>query len=286
MKTITFYSYKGGVGRTLALANIAKRLAEFGKKVCIIDFDLEAPGLHQKFGANIKKDIKNGIVDYIYEFSYNNNLPESIKDYTTQVKYNSKNTYDIDLIAAGKITSRNYWKKLALINWGKLFYEKESQGVAFFIDLKQKIEQELKPDFLLIDSRAGITDISGITLSILADELVLLLTKNDENIEGIKLVVNTLSSPDNSFNEGIPKINIVLSRIPYFSKPEDKHKEFNAKKEVLTEINKHLTDNKSNLKIQKLFVIHSDTELELESINNKALIDADYLALFNEILKN
>ncbi|MBU0764165.1 MAG: AAA family ATPase, partial [Bacteroidetes bacterium] len=38
MKTITFYSYKGGVGRTLALANIAKRLAEFGKKVCLIDF--------------------------------------------------------------------------------------------------------------------------------------------------------------------------------------------------------------------------------------------------------
>ena len=46
MKTITFYSYKGGVGRTLALANIAKRLSEFGKKVCLIDFDLEAPGLH------------------------------------------------------------------------------------------------------------------------------------------------------------------------------------------------------------------------------------------------
>ncbi|MBK7057003.1 MAG: AAA family ATPase [Leptospiraceae bacterium] len=43
MKTVTFYSYKGGVGRTLALANIAMRLSEFGKKVCILDFDLEAP---------------------------------------------------------------------------------------------------------------------------------------------------------------------------------------------------------------------------------------------------
>ena len=42
MKTLTFYSYKGGVGRSLALVNIATRLSEFGKKVCIIDFDLEA----------------------------------------------------------------------------------------------------------------------------------------------------------------------------------------------------------------------------------------------------
>ena len=68
MKTITFYSYKGGVGRSLALANIATRLAEFGKKVCLLDFDLEAPGLHYKFStllSNQKKEIKNGIVDYI-----------------------------------------------------------------------------------------------------------------------------------------------------------------------------------------------------------------------------
>ena len=48
MKTFTFYSYKGGVGRTLALVNVANRLVEFGKKVCILDFDLEAPGLQSK----------------------------------------------------------------------------------------------------------------------------------------------------------------------------------------------------------------------------------------------
>lgn len=42
MKTLTFYSYKGGVGRSLALVNIATRLSEFGKKVCIIDFDLRS----------------------------------------------------------------------------------------------------------------------------------------------------------------------------------------------------------------------------------------------------
>ena len=52
MKTLTFYSYKGGVGRSLALVNIATRLSEFGKKVCIIDFDLEAPGLHLKLPVN------------------------------------------------------------------------------------------------------------------------------------------------------------------------------------------------------------------------------------------
>ena len=42
----TFYSYKGGVGRSLLLANAARFLATLGKGVVAIDFDFEAPGLH------------------------------------------------------------------------------------------------------------------------------------------------------------------------------------------------------------------------------------------------
>lgn len=42
---VAFYSYKGGVGRTLALANCARVLAAGGKRVLLMDFDLEAPGL-------------------------------------------------------------------------------------------------------------------------------------------------------------------------------------------------------------------------------------------------
>jgi len=298
MKTITFYSYKGGVGRTLVLANIAKRLANFGKKVCIIDFDIEAPGLHQKFEHNLNQDkIKRGIVDYIHEFSYNNKLPKSIKDYTTKISHHNSNS-GIDIIPAGNVKTKKYWKKLAQINWGKLFYEKDSQGVAFFIDMKQKIEKEINPDFLLIDSRTGITDISGVTLSILADEVIILLTNNKENIEGTKLITNTLSVPKNTFAEGRPKINIILSRIPYFAEPDKKYIEYNTKKFILNEINEHLKNNKRNLSFEKLLVIHSDPNLQLaeklkngyefhENIKIKTSpIASDYLALFNEITKD
>ena len=68
-KAITFYSYKGGVGRTLLLANLAKRLAEVGKTVCILDFNLEAPSSTSKFGfAKFGTEAKIGLVDYIYVF--------------------------------------------------------------------------------------------------------------------------------------------------------------------------------------------------------------------------
>src|SRR5262245_49578402 len=46
---ITFYSYKGGVGRSMALANIAELLYRRGLRVIVVDWDLEAPGLENYF---------------------------------------------------------------------------------------------------------------------------------------------------------------------------------------------------------------------------------------------
>ena len=45
----TFYSYKGGVGRSMALASVATLLSQMGRKVLMVDFDLEAPGLERYF---------------------------------------------------------------------------------------------------------------------------------------------------------------------------------------------------------------------------------------------
>ena len=44
---VTFYSYKGGVGRSMALMNVAEILADVGYNVIVCDFDLEAPGLER-----------------------------------------------------------------------------------------------------------------------------------------------------------------------------------------------------------------------------------------------
>ena len=48
-QVVTFYSYKGGTGRTMALANVAWILAANGREVLALDWDLESPGLHRFF---------------------------------------------------------------------------------------------------------------------------------------------------------------------------------------------------------------------------------------------
>jgi predicted acylesterase/phospholipase RssA len=58
----TFYSYKGGVGRSMALANVAECFCEKGLRVLIVDWDLEAPGL-ESFFFEPKETSKEETVD-------------------------------------------------------------------------------------------------------------------------------------------------------------------------------------------------------------------------------
>jgi len=73
MFTSTFYSFKGGVGRTLSLINVAYELVARGNKVTVIDFDLEAPGMQTfslfKNAFDKNKSLKiNGVADYINDY--------------------------------------------------------------------------------------------------------------------------------------------------------------------------------------------------------------------------
>lgn len=289
MKTITFYSYKGGVGRTLALSNIAKRLAEFGKKVCILDFDVEAPGLHIKLENQIQKQgIQAGIVDYIYEFSTTGNIPDDISRYSTKLK-SPKNMF---FIAAGNPLSNDYWMKLAQINWWKLFYSEQSEGIPFFLDLKEKIRLKYNPDYLLIDSRTGITELSAITISLLADSVVFFAANNKENIQGCKHVLKSIANSDNNLF-GIRKdIHFVLSRIPTPEKPDEKTKEEALTNKIFSEFNEFKEN--ANISIKSFSVLHSDRELEMEECvkigyefeKTTSTISKEYLNLFNKLTED
>jgi len=68
---ITFYSYKGGPGRSMTLANVAWILASNGKQVLVVDWDLEAPGIHRYFAPFLDdKELTSspGVIDFVWEF--------------------------------------------------------------------------------------------------------------------------------------------------------------------------------------------------------------------------
>ena len=171
-----------------------------------------------------------------------------------------------------------------MIKWGEMFYSEKPEGVSFFLDLKARIEKTFEPDFLLIDSRTGITDISGITLRILADQVVILCINNQENLFGTKKIIKSLTSPANKLFGKTPEINFVLTRVPFG--PNEKEKEHLVIEKLKRDFS--LSFQLSDFEVS---VIHSDKRIEEEESYlsspdydyQPGSISNDYLKLFETI---
>jgi cellulose biosynthesis protein BcsQ len=76
----TFYSYKGGVGRSMALANLAELFYRSGSRVLMVDWDLEAPGLERFFPINMEQVLgSSGVMDLILRYKKQMTEPWDLK---------------------------------------------------------------------------------------------------------------------------------------------------------------------------------------------------------------
>lgn len=290
MKTITFYSYKGGTGRSLALANAARYLARLEFKVVALDFDLEAPGLHYKFATNGKPlNLSVGVVDYLHSFIVEAKTPRSLREYTVDVIVPGSDKPFIQLIPAGCGPSSEYWTKLSRIDWHALFYAKGAKGVQIFLDLKNRIADELQPDFLLIDSRTGITEMGGVATTLLADKVVSLVLPSRENLEGARAVLRSIRRSRREGGSAELEMLVALSRIPDM---KDSEGEQDWIERIRATLNEEADDLRDTLACSEVLVLHSEAALEMrESLRigsgvspEDSILLRDYLRLFAKVV--
>lgn len=292
MKTITFYSYKGGSGRSLALANAARYLARLDYKVVAIDFDLEAPGLHYKFASPVDEKplcVSLGVVDFLHSFVVQGVLPSSLSQFTVDVPVPGIDKPLVHLIPAGRAPSKEYWEKLARINWHDLFYEKDAQGVQLFLELKNRVLDELAPDFLLIDSRTGITEMGGVAATLLADMVICFVLPTRENLEGARTVLRSIKHSLRETGRDATELLVALSRLPQITEP-DKEGEITAI--IRNILNEEADDLRDTLNCSDIYVLHSESALEVrESLRigsgtspDESILLRDYLRLFASVV--
>jgi tetratricopeptide (TPR) repeat protein/cellulose biosynthesis protein BcsQ len=202
MFTVTFYSFKGGVGRTLSMMNAAYRLSERGKTVFILDFDLEAPGVDVFFPPGRSTP---GLLDCIAHYTESGSVPP-LEEFVSEVP--SKNSGRILCMSAGR-RDQNYQSLLARLNW-KDFYARH-HGFYFVENLKAAIQVLYRPDYVLVDSRTGLTDISGICTLQLPDLVVLLFGLNDQNLIGTAQIYRSITH--NTLDRSIQTL-LVASPVP------------------------------------------------------------------------
>jgi TIR domain/NB-ARC domain/Tetratricopeptide repeat/CobQ/CobB/MinD/ParA nucleotide binding domain len=202
-KIVTFYSYKGGTGRTMALANVGWILASNGLKVLVIDWDLDSPGLHKYFHPFVDEKLvaaTPGVIELINDYAWAATVDEHNRaiDWHRQyakilphaISLDWKGFPDegtLDYVSAGR-QNRDYSSSLTSIDWDN-FYDRLGGGR--FIDALRE-DMKAHYDYTLIDSRTGLSDVSDICTVHLPDILVDCFTLNYQSIEGAANVAKSV----------------------------------------------------------------------------------------------
>jgi tetratricopeptide (TPR) repeat protein/MinD-like ATPase involved in chromosome partitioning or flagellar assembly len=187
----------------MAFANVACVLAKsIDGHVLMIDWDLEAPGLHRFFGKRIidgsiqmdnsTLDKKPGLIDLFIDLKRSldefktiseENIIKSIEEFNFNRFILRTDIPSLSLIKAGKFDDM-YSTRVNSFNWEKFYAEFPDvfKNLALFLSKKYK--------YILIDSRTGITDISGITTMLMPDKLVAVFTPNRQSLTGVLNLIN------------------------------------------------------------------------------------------------
>jgi hypothetical protein len=208
---VVFYSFKGGVGRTTSLASFAIQRARAGERVVVIDGDLDAPGVGNLLTPDEPgTSPKWGVVDYLLErpgmqdvdlSDYYHSLRRealfgneaagsSSSYYYSQQREPAGGGHGEILVFPAGVINAGYLGKLARVD-----FEPTEGGLPTpWPQFLEHIRQQLKPGWILMDSRAGLGESAGIFLGGVAHLHVLFGTSTEQSWQGLQLVLERLGA--------------------------------------------------------------------------------------------
>lgn len=226
---VTFYSFKGGVGRSMALINTAGILAGRGFRVLVIDLDLEAPGLSYlnpdapdaspTKRKPKKRSLQLGFVDLLsdakergqeadlFALSARDLAERYTQTYSLPEEFREFQDGSLHIMPAGKFDG-SYAQRFDALDLRQLY--QEGLGEPLIRAFKKKLAEADLYDFVLVDSRTGFSDEAGICTRDLADHLMILSGLNHQNIEGTCEFLKALRVA----TDGNKPFQIILSPVP------------------------------------------------------------------------
>ncbi len=209
---IGFYSFKGGVGRSIAAAHIAYAFCRLKKRVLLVDADLEAPGL-SFWNSNIYDKTELGLV-HLLEILHQKDSANDV--YTSLTSVNPQ---------AVQIALANYIRKTNFFHWEHEHYPKQmaaceydvhllpagigttsdslNKYVGILNDAQKTFTHSISQlrhclrysgyDVVLVDSRTGLHNIAAAIFSVLSDHHVVFFGPGRQNYHGFFTALEVLS---------------------------------------------------------------------------------------------
>jgi MinD-like ATPase involved in chromosome partitioning or flagellar assembly len=193
--TISIHSFRGGTGKSNTTANVAALLAAEGRRVGVIDTDIQSPGIHVLFGLD-EDHMRYALNDYLWGTC---SIAQAAYDVTAR----------LDAGAAGQVFLIPSSLKAGAI--ARVL--REGYDVGLLNDGFGSLVTDLGLDVLLIDTHPGLNEETLLSIAI-SDALAILLRPDQQDYQGTSVTVEVARKL------GVPRMVLVVNKVPAIFDPQ------------------------------------------------------------------
>lgn len=164
-RTLAIHSHSGGTGKSTFAANLATVLATGGRRVCLVDVDVQAPGLHVLLGLS-EPELGCTLTDFLLGGC---EIEEAVHDLDHRLPEGSTGSLAI-------VPSRLTTQAISALVGGGYDAGLLDEGLRILVE-------KLSPDVMILDTQAGMNNETMVALSA-ADTVVLLLRPDEQDYQG------------------------------------------------------------------------------------------------------
>src|SRR5215472_17505424 len=169
---VSIHSYRGGTGKSNLIANLASSLVQQGKRVAVVDTDIQSPGLHVLFGMD-PQQMGLTLNDYLYGRC-------SIE----QAAYDVSGKLGPHVPAGGALYLIPSSIKASEITR----VLREGYEVNLLTDGFRKLMKAFRLDYLFLDTHPGLNEETLLSI-LLSDTLILMLRPDQQDFQGTAVTV-------------------------------------------------------------------------------------------------
>ena len=186
---VAIHSFRGGTGKSNITANLAILLAAAGRRVGIIDTDIQSPGLHVLFGLR-EEEIHHVLNDYLWG--------------TCEV---TQTAHDVTPRLGVSLSGQVYLIPSSLKVGEIARVLREGYDVSLLNDGFQVLVKALALDVLLIDTHPGLNEETLLSIAI-ADVLIIILRPDQQCYQGTGVTVEVARKLD------VPRLVLIVNNVP------------------------------------------------------------------------
>jgi MinD-like ATPase involved in chromosome partitioning or flagellar assembly len=186
---ISVHSYRGGTGKSNVTANLATLLAANGRRVGVVDTDIQSPGIHILFGLD-EAEMRHSLNDYLWG--------------ACQIK---ETAHDVTSRLSGEFTGRVFLIPSSMKAGDIARVLREGYDVSMLRDGFHELIEALKLDVLMIDTHPGLNEETLLSIAI-SDALIIVLRPDQQDYQGTSVTVEVARKLD------VPRLVLIVNKVP------------------------------------------------------------------------